>query len=147
MTKLNGFEKYLIVTGVEKVALEMKADIRDLEERGKNPLMTIGYVEMVMKDLLSKVDSFSIKEKKSRQMSEQRIKGTWKGINTSPSISKDPIIGMVYEGKKNRGKGQSKTIVGILIEYYNNEGDAILRDSNNFPHSVALDSLKILLNK
>jgi len=64
--KLNGFEKYLIVTGVEKVALEMKADIRDLEERGKNPLMTIGYVEMVMKELLGKVDSFSIKEKKSR---------------------------------------------------------------------------------
>ena len=66
MTKLNGFEKYLIVTGVEKVALEMKADIRNIEESGKNPLMTIGYVEMVMKDLLSKVDSFSIKEKKSR---------------------------------------------------------------------------------
>lgn len=64
--KLNGFEKFLIVSGVERVALEMKADIRDLEERGKNPLMTIGYVEMVMKDLLSKVDSFSIKEKKSR---------------------------------------------------------------------------------
>ena len=147
MTKLNGFEKYLIVTGVERVALEMKADIRDLEERGKNPLMTIGYVESVMKELLSKVDSFSIKEKKSRQMSEQSIKGTWKGVVTAPSISKDPIIGMVYEGKKNRGKGQSKTIVGILIEYYNNEGDAILRDSNNFPHSVALDSLKILLNK
>ena len=66
MTKLNGFEKYLIVTGVERVALEMKADIRNIEESGKNPLMTIGYVEMVMKDLLSKVDSFSIKEKKSR---------------------------------------------------------------------------------
>ena len=66
MTKLNGFEKYLIVTGVERVALEMKADIRNIEESGKNPLMTIGYVESVMKELLSKVDSFSIKEKKSR---------------------------------------------------------------------------------
>ena len=64
--KLNGFEKYLIVTGVERVALEMKCDIRNIEESGKNPLMTIGYVEMVMKELLSKVDSFSIKEKKSR---------------------------------------------------------------------------------
>lgn len=64
--KLNGFEKYLIISGVEKVALEMKADIRNIEESGKNPLMTIGYVESVMKELLSKVDSFSIKEKKSR---------------------------------------------------------------------------------
>ena len=66
MTKLNGFEKYLIVTGVERLADEMKAEIRNIEESGKNPLMTTGYIEMVMKDLLSKVDSFSIKEKKSR---------------------------------------------------------------------------------
>ena len=64
--KLNGFEKYLIVTGVERVALEMKCDIRNIEESGKNPLMTIQYVESVMKELLAKVDSFSIKEKKSR---------------------------------------------------------------------------------
>ncbi len=64
--KLNGFEKFLIVSGVERVALEMKCDIRNIEEQGKNPLMTIGYVEMVMKELLAKVDSFSIKEKKSR---------------------------------------------------------------------------------
>jgi len=64
--KFNGFEKYLLVQGLERVALDMKVDIRDLEERVKNPLMTIGYVEMFMKDLLSKVDSFSIKEKKSR---------------------------------------------------------------------------------
>lgn len=66
MAKFNGFEKYLIVQGVERVALEMKAEIRDIEERGKNPLMTIGYVEMVMKELLDKVNSFTIKEKKYR---------------------------------------------------------------------------------
>ena len=66
MAKFNGFEKYLIVQGVERVALEMKAEIRDIEERGKNPLMTIGYVEMVMKELLDKVISFTIKEKKYR---------------------------------------------------------------------------------
>ena len=80
-------------------------------------------------------------------MSEMNIKGTWKGIKTSPSISKDPIIGMVYEGKKNRGKGQAGTIVGILMQVHPNEGDAILRDSNHFPHCVDYNSLKILLNK
>jgi len=79
-------------------------------------------------------------------MSEQKIKGTWKGINTSPSISKDPIIGMVYEGKKNRGKQQSKTIVGILMQVHPNEGDAILRDKENFPHCVSYNSLKIIIN-
>ena len=41
----------------------MKADIRDLEERGKNPLMTIGYVEMVVRDTLDKLTSFTLKEK------------------------------------------------------------------------------------
>ena len=79
-------------------------------------------------------------------MSEQSIKGTWKGINTSPSISKDPIIGCVYSGSKNRGKGQSKTIVGVLVQVHPNEGDAILRDKENFPHSVSYDSLKIIIN-
>jgi hypothetical protein len=61
MAKFNGFEKYLLVQGLERVALEMKADIRDLEERGKNPLMTVGYVEMVVKDTLDKLTSFSLR--------------------------------------------------------------------------------------
>ena len=61
MAKFNGFEKYLLVQGLERVALEMKADIRDLEERGKNPLMTVGYVEMVVKETLDKLTSFSLR--------------------------------------------------------------------------------------
>jgi len=80
-------------------------------------------------------------------MSEMNIKGVWKGVVTTPSISKGPTVGMVYEGKKNRGKGQGSTIVGILIEYFEAQGDAILRDSNNFPHCCSLVSLQILLNK
>jgi hypothetical protein len=63
MAKFNGFEKYLLVQGLERVALEMKADIRDLEERGKNPLMTVGYVEMVVKDTLDKLSAFTLKQK------------------------------------------------------------------------------------
>ena len=61
MSKFNGFEKYLLVQGLERVSLEMKADIRDLEERGKNPLMTVGYVEMVVRDTLDKLNSFTLK--------------------------------------------------------------------------------------
>jgi len=64
MSKFNGFENYLLVQGLERVALEMKADIRDVEEKGKNPLMTIGYVDMVVKDTLDKLNSFTIKQKK-----------------------------------------------------------------------------------
>ena len=63
MAKFNGFEKYLLVQGLERVALEMKADIRDLEERGKNPLMTVGYVEMVVKDTLDKLSALTLKQK------------------------------------------------------------------------------------
>ena len=64
MTKFNGFEKYLIVEGLNRVALEMKADIRNLEEEGHRPLMTVGYIDMVLKEALDKVTSFTIKEKK-----------------------------------------------------------------------------------
>ena len=66
MTKFNGFEKYLIVEGLNKVALEMKADIRNMEEEGKRPLMTTGYIDMVLEETLDKVTSFTIKEKKYR---------------------------------------------------------------------------------
>lgn len=64
MVKLNGFENYLIVEGLNKLADEMKADIRATEEAGKRPLMTTGYVDMVVKEALEKINSFTIKQKK-----------------------------------------------------------------------------------
>ena len=79
-------------------------------------------------------------------MSEMKIKGMWKGINTTPSISQDPVIGMIYEGKKNRGKQQSKIIVGLLMQVFPEQGDAVLRDKENFPHCVDYKSLKIIIN-
>jgi hypothetical protein len=42
----------------------MKADIRDIEEKGKNPLMTVDYVDMVVKETFNKLQSFTIKQKK-----------------------------------------------------------------------------------
>ncbi len=80
-------------------------------------------------------------------MSEQKIKGTWKGIKTSPSIPEEPIIGMIYQGVKTRARiGSGMNIVGMLIEVFPNEGDAILRDKENFPHCVDYKSLKIIVN-
>jgi hypothetical protein len=64
MKKLNGFESYLVIEGLNKLALEMKADIRATEEAGKHPLMTTGYIDMVVKDALDKIDSFTAKQKK-----------------------------------------------------------------------------------
>jgi hypothetical protein len=63
MKKLNGFEKYLIEEGLERVAIEMKADIRNTEEQGHNPLMTVGYIDMVMKELKEKLPSLTLKQK------------------------------------------------------------------------------------
>lgn len=63
MAKLNGFESYLILQGLQKIAEEMKADIIEVERRGKNPLMTTGYVDMVIKDATDKVKSFTLKSK------------------------------------------------------------------------------------
>jgi hypothetical protein len=80
-------------------------------------------------------------------MSEQKIKGSWKGIKTSPSIPEEPILGMIYQGVKTRARiGSGMNITGMLIEYYPNEGDAILRDKENFPHCVDYKSLKIVIN-
>jgi hypothetical protein len=63
MKKLNGFESYLIVEGLNKLALEMKAEIRDMEEAGKRPLMTTGYIDMVVKDALDKINAYTLKQK------------------------------------------------------------------------------------
>jgi len=81
-------------------------------------------------------------------MSDSNIKGTWKGIKTSPSISKEPIKGMIYKGIKKRARiGSGMTVVGILIESYPEQGDAILRDKENFPHCVDYNSLEIVVDK
>ena len=65
MAKFNGFEKYLIVEGLKEVGASMKEGIRKAEAEGKIPLMTEGYVDMVIADTLAKLEGFSIKEKKS----------------------------------------------------------------------------------
>jgi hypothetical protein len=64
MKKLNGFESYLVVEGLNKVAAEMKADIVKMESEGKRALMTEGYIDMIVKDALEKINSFTVKQKK-----------------------------------------------------------------------------------
>ena len=64
MKKLNSFESYLVVEGLNKVAAEMKADIVKMESEGKRALMTEGYIDMIVKDALEKITSFTVKQKK-----------------------------------------------------------------------------------
>ena len=63
MKKFNGFEAYLILEGLKEVAVSMKEGIVKTEAEGKLPLMTTGYVDMVIKDAVEKVNSLTIKQK------------------------------------------------------------------------------------
>ena len=63
MKKFNGFEAYLILEGLKEVAVSMKEGIVKTEAEGKLPLMTTGYVDMVIKDAVDKVNSLTIKQK------------------------------------------------------------------------------------
>jgi hypothetical protein len=66
MTKFNGFQKYLLEEGLKAYAAEMKVDIVAMESKGKRPIMTTGYVDMIVKDTLDQLVGFTIKEKKSK---------------------------------------------------------------------------------
>jgi hypothetical protein len=66
MTKFNGFQKYLLEEGLKAYAAEMKADIVAMESEGKRPIMTTGYVDMIVKDTLDQLVGFTLKEKKNR---------------------------------------------------------------------------------
>ena len=140
MAKFNGFEKYLLVQGLERVALEMKADIRDLEERGKNPLMTVGYVEMVVKETLDKLSALTLKQK---QMAERDFRGTWKGREGKVKKTSSPIIGMVYEGVDKFFGGQ---VVGVLIQLHQENDEAVLQMKGNSLVSVDKKTLKIVVS-
>lgn len=64
MKKLNGFERYLIITGLSMVKEKMKSDIDKVESAGKMPMMTKGYVDMIIEETLDKVAGLSKKVKK-----------------------------------------------------------------------------------
>jgi hypothetical protein len=55
MSKLNGFEKFLINDGLDKVKENMIAEIEKAEQSGKTPIMTTGFVEMTISDLKLKL--------------------------------------------------------------------------------------------
>ena len=55
MSKLNGFEKFLINDGLDKVQANMIDEIEKAEQNGKMPIMTTGFVEMTINDLKLKL--------------------------------------------------------------------------------------------
>ena len=63
MKKFNGFEAYLIDQGLVAIHKQMVSDIELMLSKGKIPLMTTGYVDMVIKDIQKKLMAFTLKSK------------------------------------------------------------------------------------
>jgi hypothetical protein len=63
MKKLNGFESYLVIEGLNAIRNEWKKDIAAIEAQGKNALMTKDYVDMVVTETIDKIKSLTLKQK------------------------------------------------------------------------------------
>ena len=74
-------------------------------------------------------------------MSEQCIKGKWK-LRAPSKLPKSsyPMVGMVYEGVD---KFFGRRTIGVLIEMFDQNDEAVLRTKDNKLTSVDIKSLKI----
>jgi hypothetical protein len=63
MKKLNGFESYLVIEGLNAIRNEWKKDIKQVEAQGKNALMTADYVDMVVSETIEKIKALTLKQK------------------------------------------------------------------------------------
>jgi len=75
-------------------------------------------------------------------MSEMYIKGKWK-LRAPKKIPKStyPMVGMVYEGL---GKFFGRRTIGVLIEMFDQNDEAVLRTIENKLVSVDKNSLKLV---
>ena len=75
-------------------------------------------------------------------MSEQCIKGKWK-LRAPSKLPKSsyPMVGMVYEGVD---KFFGKRTIGVLVEMFDQNDEAVLRTVDNKLVSVVKQSLKLV---
>jgi hypothetical protein len=75
-------------------------------------------------------------------MAEQNIKGKWK-LRAPKNIPKSstPMLGMVYEGAD---KFFGRKVVGVLVQMFNENDEAVLRTKGNKLVSVDKKSIKIV---
>ncbi len=76
-------------------------------------------------------------------MSEQCIKGKWK-LRAPSKLPKSsyPMVGMVYEGVD---KFFGKRTIGVLVEMFDQNDEAVLRTVENKLVSVDIKSLKVII--
>ena len=75
-------------------------------------------------------------------MGEQCIKGKWK-LRAPSKLPKSsyPMVGMVYEGVD---KFFGRRTIGVLVEMFDQNDEAVLRTSDNKLVSVVKQSLKLV---
>ncbi len=66
---------------------------------------------------------------------------SWKGKGRKVSKTSSPMIGMVYEGQD---KFFGKTVLGVLVEMFDQNDEAVLRARGGVLISVDKNSLKIV---
>ena len=71
------------------------------------------------------------------------IRNSWKGKESS-NVSKifSPMVGMVYQGQD---KFFGKIVIGVLLEMFDQNDEAVLRTKDNKLTSVDIKSLKIIV--
>ena len=74
-------------------------------------------------------------------MGERSIYNTWKGKGRKVSNTSPPMIGMVYEGVN---KFFGNKVVGVLVEMFNENDEAVLKTRDNKLVSVDKKSIKIV---
>jgi len=57
--KFNEFENYLIKEGIYKIQKDLKKEIKDVEDSGKRHIMSQNYVDIIVKDLFKKLETFT----------------------------------------------------------------------------------------
>ena len=77
-------------------------------------------------------------------MAERDIKGTWKIKERKVAKTFSPTIGMIYEGQD---KFFGKTVIGVLVEMFDQNDEAILKTKENKLTSVDKNSLKIVVSE
>jgi len=63
MKKLNGFESYLVIEGLNILRDEWRNEIKLVETNGKIPLMTEAYVDMVVDEAIEKIKLLTLEQK------------------------------------------------------------------------------------
>ena len=75
-------------------------------------------------------------------MAEYDLRGSWTKKPKEASKSFSPMIGMVYEGKD---KFFGKRVIGVLIEMFDQNDEAVLKTIEDKLVSVDIKSLKVIM--